>query len=107
MSRIGRYLSIRHKIALAGIALLAPFALPAQAFFPPVPIRVPVPPPRKPPIHVPTPPPVVVPPVITPPPVGPPSPPQSAPEPSGLVLALLGSGGVSLFVARRRRRARD
>jgi hypothetical protein len=105
MRRFERYRSFRHKFALAAAALLAPLAVPAHAFFPPVPVRVPVHPPKKPPIHVPTPPPPVVkPPVVVPPVIVPPSPPQATPEPTGLVLALLGGGGVSLFAACRRRR---
>jgi hypothetical protein len=102
MPRFGRHLSIRRKTAFAAAALLALFAGPAHAFFPPIPIYIPVPPAKKPPILVPASPPVTVPPVVTPPDGGSPSPPQSAPEPNGLVLALLGSGGVGLFAACRR-----
>ena len=103
MSRCGRQLPMRHATAFAAV-LFALLTGPAQAFFRPG--HHPPPPGNKPPIHVPAPPPVVVPPVVTPPGGGtgggPPPPVLSAPEPNGLALALLGSGGLSLFLVCRR-----
>ncbi len=98
MAVFGRQFALRFTILLAAVAL---FAGPAHAFFPPVPVYIPVPA-SKTPITVPTVPPVTVPPVVTPPGGGGGGPPESAPEPNGLVLALLGGGGVSVFAACRR-----
>jgi hypothetical protein len=101
MAVFGRHLSLW----LTAVVLLAPLAAPARAFFPPAPVYVPATT-TKSPISVPQSP--QMPPVITPPSVTPPGggtgTPESNPEPTSLVLGLLGGAGVGLFAAWRRRR---
>lgn len=109
MAALRHHWWFRHAAPLAAVTLLGWLAAPAHAFFPPVPVYIPLPP-ANPAITVPPPPPTEIvsppalPPVVVPPSVTPPAdgiPPQSAPEPCTLISALLGGAGLSLFAACR------